>query len=267
MAEDHERRSERYLRDIERRLKNLPGAAREEIIRELRTHLDDAAVETQRIAADNTVTSIDLVEAQVIERFGSARRLGRSLALAQQGITPQEAMRRLAFNSIRWALAGVALFIAMACVTLLIGGVPAATPDQLTEISGSYAEATLPTTADTDLLLRLSGHAAFFRVNDDRLPEMATAALVNDMHPGERIYLTVYKRFPPAEASTRAVIPVAAIRTDAKSYLSLPVDGGVSAAPSHSAAIIAASVLCAFCCLWPDLRLLHRSRWQIRLPG
>ncbi len=41
-------------------------------------------------------------------------------------------MRRLGFNIMRRGLAGVALFIVMVCAVLLIGGVPAATPDHLT---------------------------------------------------------------------------------------------------------------------------------------
>ncbi len=142
-------------------------------------------------------------------------------------------MRRLGFNIMRRGLAGVALFIVMVCAVLLIGGVPAATPDHLTEIAGIYTGATLPATADTDLVIKLSDRAAFFRVNDDRVPEVATAALVNDLRPGDRLYLSVYKRSLPANVGTRGVVPVAAIRTDTTTYLSLPSEG--AGPPRHIA--------------------------------
>ena len=268
MDKDDVQRSERYLREVEHHLRDLPESARGEIIRELRAHMDDAAAAapaypTGSDKSDKEVTAIAAAHAEAVERFGSARRLGRSLTLASRGMTQGESMRRRGRNIVRWSLAGAALLLVIVYAALLRWGVPAATPDQLTEISGVYAGVTLPVSAEADLLIGLHDRAAFFRVNDDRVPEVATAALLTDLRPGDRIYLSVYKRFLPADTGTRGVVPVAAIRTDTKHYLPLPTEGG-GAAPAYSGAFIFAALLGALCCLLPDLRLLYGKRGQLR---
>lgn len=246
MAERGEGPFEAYLREVAAGLGELPPAARKEIVRELRAHLEDAVAACGGVA--DTVR-----QAEIVGRFGSAQRLGRALALARRGMVEGEAMRRVVGGLARWAVAGVAILVAALFGALLVWGVPAATPDNLTEIAGAYGRTVLPASAEHDLLIEVHDHATIFRVNDDRVPEIAVAELLREVQPGDRIYLTVYKRFLPADPQGRGIVPVAAIRTDTATYLALPAGGG-GAAPPYSRAIIVVATLLARVCVWPEVR-------------
>jgi hypothetical protein len=244
MPERDDEAFEAYWREVAAGLRGLPEAARDEIRRELWAHLDDER------AAGNPARD----RAAIVGLFGPARRLGRSLALARRGLTGGELLRRTVIGVTRWAVAAAALLVAALFAALLLAGVPAATPENVTEISGTYAGIVIPTTPERDLLLDLGERAATFRVNDDRVPEVASAALLAELRPGDRVYLTVYTRFLPGDPSARGVVPVAAIRTDSATYLAMPAGGGVGAAPPYSAALLVLALLLALACAWPDLR-------------
>jgi hypothetical protein len=251
MPERDDEAFEAYWREVAAGLRGVPEAARDEILRELRAHLDDARAAGQPVRDRAAIVGI----------LGPARRLGWSLALARRGQTRGDMVRRIVFGLARWAVAAMALLVAALFAALLLAGVPAATPDNLIEIAGSYAGSTIPTEPERDLLIDLGDRAATFRVNDDRVPEVASAALLADLRPGDRVYLTVYKRFLPGDPAARGIVPIAAIRTDSATYLALPAGGGVGAAPPYSAAIIALSLLLALACAWPDLRALVGGSW------